>query len=62
MELQLEYERTTTTKRCRLCNHDIEDNTGRLVRLLCKETIYYHHKCLQIMLKKIETLGFLYSC
>lgn len=62
MELELEYERPCHFKKCRLCNHYIEDNTGHMVRLLCTETTYYHNKCLQIMIKKMETLGFFYSC
>jgi len=62
MELEYECEKINNLKKCKLCNHYIEDNSGRLVRLLCKETTYYHNNCLQIMLRKMERLGFLYSC
>jgi len=61
MELELQYEKPSHLKKCSLCKHYIEDNSGRLVRLLCKDTTYYHNSCLQIMVKRMEVLGILYS-
>lgn len=60
-ELELVYERNSNLKLCRLCGYCIEDNSGRLVRLLCKDATYYHNSCLQLMMKKMERLSILYS-
>ena len=57
-ELQNRYE---DLRKCNLCHNFIEeDNMKRIV--VCSKALYYHPICLNLMCKKMESLGFLYSC
>lgn len=48
-------------RKCSLCSNFIYDNDGKVITL-CNKRKYYHHICLNLLLKKIEMHSFLYSC
>ena len=61
MESQLETEYLKEEiKKCNLCNHWIETEIKRIV--VCNRRCYYHLICYDLMIQKMENLGFLYSC
>jgi len=61
MELELEMKTPfDDLRKCQLCKTWIEENTGKRF-YICNKLIYYHPICFELMMKKMEMLGYLYS-
>jgi hypothetical protein len=61
MEVQRDYMyQYEELKKCNLCRNWIEDDIRRVY--FCNKRCYYHPLCYNLMIQKMESLGFLYSC